>query len=86
MKVVVFACLPLLIVLYAVYAWRTQNFLASYDYDKGMRGLERFRKWRYVARGAWFATIVRAARRCCHRAARALGDRLARAIESRSIP
>jgi hypothetical protein len=86
MKVVVFACVPLLIVLYAVYAWRTQSFLASYDYDKGMRGLQRFRKWRYVSRGKWLAAVIRAARRCCQRAARAVGDRLAQAIESRSIP
>jgi hypothetical protein len=86
MKVVVFACLPLLIVLYAVYAWRTQNFLASYDHDKGMCGLERFRKWRYVTRGKWLAASIRAARRRCQRAARAVGVRLAEAIESRVIP
>lgn len=44
----IIGCLPLVLVLYAVYQWCTQSFLWTQDYDKAMRGLQRVRRVKRV--------------------------------------
>ncbi len=55
-------CLPLLLVLYAMYAWCTQSFMSSYDYAEAMRGLARVRIARYILHGKWLGSLARSAR------------------------
>jgi hypothetical protein len=63
-KAIIFGCLPLLLVPYAVHAWCTQSFLSSPDHAEAMRSLQRVQ---YVFRGEWCASAFRAARHYCRR-------------------
>jgi hypothetical protein len=74
LQAIVVGCLPLLISLYAVYAWCTQSVLWSTDYGTAMRGVHRIRWARYILRFRWCADIGRTALRLIGRARRALGD------------
>jgi hypothetical protein len=73
-KATVLGCLPLLLVLYAVYAWCTQSVLSSSGYAKAMSGLQRVRRMQYVLCGEWCAGAIRAARQDCRRSSRSAAD------------
>lgn len=79
-----FCYLPLLFVLYAVYAWCTQSFLSTDDYDRAMRGLNRVRWWKLVLRGKWGAAFVQPLRRLCRKAVQAPRDAIVELVERRA--
>jgi hypothetical protein len=81
MDFIPFACAPLVLALYAVYAWCTQSFLATAHHDDAMRGLDSVR-WQ---EGKWLTAPFPLVRRLCQKVARVLGEALARAAERRAV-
>ena len=49
----VIGALPLLTIIYIVYQWCTQSFLWAEDFDAGMRGLRRVRRWKSIFHWNW---------------------------------